>query len=104
MTESPPPILPDDEAKEKLRAAIHDKLGVDWAERGWVLVTHHAYMARLSKGRVNVDFHVDYFTGEVTVNVDEVNAGQQAGSAFGWVLLVLFAIIALMLARSLGVV
>ncbi|MEO0563526.1 MAG: hypothetical protein AAF125_15565 [Chloroflexota bacterium] len=101
-----PSILPEDEAKERLRAAIAANLGADWdaPDSGWVIVSNHAYMARLNKGRRNVDFYVDYFTGEVSVEVKEVGEGQDVGRAIAWTLLILFAVVVAVFARNAGLI
>lgn len=101
----PPQVLPPQEAKARLRAAIEAQLGTDWdaPNSRWTVVSSHDYMARLNKGRVNVDFYVDYFSGEVRVEVQEVNAGQEAGRTFAWVLLCLGAVLVFVVARVLGV-
>jgi len=104
MTEGEPQILPEDEAKARLRAAIDDTLGPGWDAdgSGWQVVSNHAYMARLNKGRTNVDFHVDYFTGEVTHEVKQVDEGQDAGRAVAGVVVLVFAVLVVVLGRGLG--
>jgi hypothetical protein len=97
-----PQMLPPEDAKDILENAIADKLGDDWENDKWVVVTNTAYMARLNKGRVNVDFYVDYFSGDVTVETSEVDLGQETGKLFAWMMLGLFAVITLLLARGLG--
>lgn len=101
-----PQVLPEDQAKAILRAAIRAKLGPDWdaPDSGWTVVSSHAYMARLNKGRANVDFYVDYFTGEVTTEVKAIDSGQDAGRAVAWVLAVVFAALVVVLARGLGLI
>jgi hypothetical protein len=99
-----PTILPDEEAKAILEKAIVEKLGPNWNadDSGWTIISSHAYMARLNKGRTNVDFYVDYFTGEVSTEVKTVNEGQDVGRLIGWVLFGLFAAAVIVLARGLG--
>lgn len=97
-----PQIIPPDEAKTILRGAIAEKLGDDWEQNKWVVVTNTSYMARLNKGRTNVDFYVDYFSGEVTVETSAVDLGQETGKLFAWMMLGLFAVITVLLARGLG--
>ncbi len=104
MTDAPEPqILPPDEAKTALREAIARELGDIWADPDskWVVVTNTDYMARLSKGKITVDFYVDYFTGEVTMQ-RALDAGREAGRIFAWMMLGLIAAIAVILARGLG--
>jgi len=99
-----PQILPPDEAKSRLRGAIAAELGDNWESpnSGWAVVTNTAYMARLNKGRLNVDFYVDYFSGEVTTEVHEALAGMNPGRLFALMLAILLVIIMLMLARAVG--
>lgn len=102
MTDAIEPISPD-EARAKLDAAIIAQLGVDWDDEdtGWVVVSRHDYMARLTKGRINLDFYVDLL-GNVEIKRSEINAGQDVGRLIAWSLLILSIIIALMLARIAG--
>lgn len=106
MTTTPdePQVIPEEEAKALLRAAIEARLGESWdaASSGWSVVSSHAYMARLNKGRTNVDFYVNYFTGEVTTEVKEISGGQDAGRVFAWIFAGLFTVIVIVLARGLG--
>lgn len=107
MTSSQEPdIFPAEQARDVLKAAIADKLGDNWddPQHGWVVVSNHDYMARLNKGRVNVDFYVDYFDGSVRTETSEINSGQDVGRIFAWVLIALVAVITLVLARGLGVI
>lgn len=99
-----PQVIPEEEAKAILRAAIEAKIGADWnaPNSGWTVVSSHAYMARLNKGRTNVDFYVDYFTGEVTSEVKAIDSGQDAGRAVAWVLAIVFTVLIVVLARGLG--
>lgn len=104
MTTPEPDVIPPEEAREHLRAAITEHLGEDWEDEDsrWTVVTSHAYMARLNRGRYNVDFYVNYFDGSVTVESNEVNSGQETGRMLAWTLLLLFAAIVLILAWNLG--
>ena len=104
MSTNPPTILPAEEAKQRLRAAIMARLGEDWEaeDSGWVLVTHTDYMARLTKGRVNLDFHVHYITGDVTVEQSDLQPSQESGQLFAWIMLGLFATVVWLGARALG--
>ncbi len=74
MNETIEPIPPE-QARAILEAAIAARLGPDWEreDSGWVRVTGHDYMARLSRGRVNLDFYVD-LVGNVTVEQSEASA------------------------------
>jgi hypothetical protein len=101
-----PQILQPEDAKEILRAAITEKLGAGWddADSKWEIVTSTAYMARLNKGRVNVDFYVNYFDGEITIETGEIDHGQDTGRIFAWMMFGLFVVIVVMLAQTFGVI
>ena len=103
MTDDIQPI-PGDEARAILEQAIQDRLGADWNDEdsGWAVVASHDYMARLNRGRLNIDFHVDLL-GNVTVEEKPVNAGQDTGRLFAWMFLLLSLAIALLLARIVGI-
>lgn len=96
------PIAPE-EAQQILEAAIRERLGDDWQDEdsGWAVVTSHAYMARLNRGRTNVDFYVDLL-GNVTVETNEINPVQDSGRLVAWLLLLLSLAIAFLLARIAG--
>lgn len=102
MTQPIEPI-PADEARVLLERAIAARLGDDWQDEasGWVRVTGHDYMARLTRGRVNVDFYVDLL-GEVTVETSEVNPAQDSGRLVVFLLLLVSIGIAVMIARVAG--
>jgi len=97
--------IPADQARAILDAAIKERLGDDWEddEDGWVLVTGHDYMARLTKGRTNLDFYVDLL-GNVTVEQKEITLPQDSGRLFAWIFLILSLGIAYLLARIAGLV
>ena len=67
MTDEIDPI-PAQQAQEILDAAIRERLGDNWDDEdtGWTKVTGHNYMARLTRGRISLDFYVDLL-GNVTV-------------------------------------
>ncbi len=102
MTDEPQ-IIPPEEARAILEAAIRERLGDHWQdeESGWAVITSHDYMARLNKGRTNLDFYVDLL-GEVTIEEKEVSPGQEVGRLFAWMMLMLSLVIALLLARIAG--
>jgi hypothetical protein len=104
MTNEIQPI-PGEEARAILEQAIRERLGDNWNDEdsGWAVVTSHDYMARLNRGRVNLDFFVDLL-GEVTVEEKEVNAGQDTGRLFAWMFLLLSLGIAFLLAKSIGLI
>lgn len=101
-TSEPEPI-PAEQARAILDQAMRERLGDDWEdeESGWQWVTGHDYMARVTHGRVNVDFYVDLL-GEVTIQTGEINPAQDSGRLLAWTLLILSLGIAYLLARIVG--
>ncbi|MBE2268406.1 MAG: hypothetical protein IAE80_09270 [Anaerolinea sp.] len=95
--------LPPDQARAILDAAMRQRLGADWQDEdsGWLLVTGHDYMARVTRGRVNVDFYVDLL-GAVTIEEKEINAAQDSGRMLAIILLILSLGIAFLAARAVG--
>jgi hypothetical protein len=92
--------IPPEQARELLQAAIRERLGDDWddEETGWVMVTGHDYMARLSRGKVNYDFYVDLL-GNVTVERTEARGIQASAGMILLILLGLSLVIALLIVR-----
>ena len=90
--------IPAEQARQILDAAIRDKLGDNWddEETGWVMVTGHDYMARLTRGRVNLDFYVDLL-GNITVKRTESQGGQSSAGLILIILLGLSIVIALLI-------
>jgi hypothetical protein len=66
-----------------------------------VLVTGHDYMARLTRGRVNLDFYVDLL-GNVTVETSEQNVAQDSIRLVLFILLALSLVIAFLIVRIVG--
>lgn len=99
----PEDMIPPEAARAILEAAIRERLGDDWQdeEDGWVRVTGHDYMARLTRGRTNLDFYVDLL-GNVTVEEKPISPGQDTGRLFAWMILLLVLVIVLLLARIAG--
>lgn len=98
----PPEIepIPPEQAREILASAIRERLGDSWndEETGWVIVAGHDYMARLTRGRVNLDFYVDLL-GNVTVEKTEAR-GLQASPGLVLVIFIgLSVVIALLIVR-----
>jgi hypothetical protein len=95
--------IPGEEARAILRQAIEERLGADWEreDSGWAVIDSHDFMARLNRGRVNLDFYVDLL-GNVTVEEKAVNPGQDTGRLFAWMFLLLALSIALLLAKTFG--
>ncbi|NWF67586.1 MAG: hypothetical protein HXY40_00730 [Chloroflexi bacterium] len=100
MTNEIEPIAPE-EARLILDNAIQERLGVNWEDEGWVLVSGNDFMARLTRKRTNVDFYVDLL-GSVKIEEKEINAGQDLGRLAAWVFLIASLIIALLIARIAG--
>jgi hypothetical protein len=92
--------IPPERAREILDNAIRERLGDDWEdeEKGWVRVTGHDYMTRLTRGRVNLDFYVDIL-GNVTVEKSENNVAQDSIRLVLFILLLLSIVIAFLIVR-----
>lgn len=96
------PIAPE-QARAILDQAMRERLGDDWEdeESGWILISGHDYMARVTRGRVNVDFYVDLL-GNITVTEKTISPAQDSGRALAWLLLMVSLGIAFLLARAVG--
>ena len=90
-----------EQARAILEQAMRERLGDNWQNDDWALITGHDYMARVTKGRRNVDFYVDLL-GSVRVEEHEVNPGQDSGRLIAWLILLLSLGIAFLLARIAG--
>ncbi len=95
--------IPADQARAILDAAMKQRLGADWEDEdsGWLLVTGHDYMARVTRGRRNVDFYVDLL-GAVSIEEKEISPAQESGRMLAWIFLMLSLGIAFLLARAVG--
>mgnify|MGYP001371912329 FL=1 len=95
--------IPADQARAILDAAMKQRLGADWEDEdsGWLLVTGHDYMARVTRGRLNVDFYVDLL-GAVSIEEKEISPAQESGRMLAWIFLMLSLGIAFLLARAVG--
>lgn len=96
------PIEPE-QARIILDQAMDDLLGENWRDdnSGWALITGHDYMARVTKGRRNIDFYVDLL-GEVTIEEREISSAQSTGRTLFWILLFLSLAIAYSFLRAIG--
>lgn len=96
-------FIAPEQARLLLDAAIAARCGADWQDEdsGWLLVTGHDYMARLTRAGRNVDFYVDLL-GVVTTDEREINDAQSSGRTLVWVLLLLILGIGYALARAIG--
>lgn len=92
--------IPPEQARAILEAAIRERLGEHWEdeENGWLRVTGHDYMARLTRGRVNLDFYVDLL-GNVTVEKSDQNIAQDSIRLALLILLALSVVIAFLIVR-----
>lgn len=92
--------IPPQEAKKRLEQAIADRLGENWdnEDTGWLIADKTAYQARLTKGRVNLDFYVDLL-GHVNVEEKETNLVQESGRFIAWFLIALSVAIAVLIAQ-----
>ncbi len=102
MTPETQPI-PGKEARALLEEAIRERLGDDWdaEDSGWAVVASHDFMARLNKGRINVDFYVDLL-GTVTVEEKPVSPGQDTGRLFAWMFMLAILGIVFLVAKIVG--
>jgi len=94
--------IPADQARAILDKAMRERLGDDWRDEDvWQWVTGHDYMARVTRGRTNLDFYVDLL-GNVTVQESEINPGQDIGRLIAWMFLGLSIAIVLLVAHIIG--
>jgi hypothetical protein len=100
MTDEIEPISPE-QARLVLDEAILQRLGENWEDEGWVLVSGNDFMARMTRKRTNVDFYVDLL-GSVKVEESEINASQDFGRQVALMFLIASVVIALLLARIAG--
>ena len=102
MTDPIEPIS-GEQARAILEQAIRERLGDDWRDddSGWTMVTGHDFMARLSRGKLNLDFYVDLL-GKVTVEEKALNPAQESGRLIAWMLLLVSLAIAFLIARIVG--
>lgn len=100
MTDELEPLSPE-QARAILEQAMRERLGDNWQNEDWALLTGHDYMARVTKGRRNLDFYVDLL-GNVRVEEREVNPAQDSGRLVAWLILLLSLGIAFLLARIAG--
>jgi hypothetical protein len=92
--------IPPKEAQQRLEQAIVERLGEDWdsEDSGWLIADRTAYQARLTKGKVNLDFYVDLL-GDVIVEERPTSVVQESGRWIAWMLLALSLAIALTIAQ-----
>lgn len=92
-----------DAARAILDAAILERLGAQWddPDTGWDVVSRHDYMARLTRGRRNIDFYVD-LTGAVRVEEKMIGPGQENARFMAWLLLIATVFLAVVIAWATG--
>ena len=95
--------IPAEQARILLERAIRERCGENWRDEdsGWIYVTGHDYMARLTRGRINLDFYVDLL-GNVSLTESEINPVQEVGRLLAWILLLLSLGVAYLIARAVG--
>jgi hypothetical protein len=89
------PISPDD-ARQILEAAM-----APYLEDGWIVRAEHDFMARLTRGKTNMDFYVDLL-GEVTREEKPISPVQDSGRLVAWALLLVSFLLAVAVASALG--
>ena len=96
------PLAPE-QARAILDQAMGKRLGDDWEdeESGWILIAGHDYMARVTRGRVKLDFYVDLL-GNVSVTENTISPAQDSGRLLAWLFLMVSLGIAYLLARAVG--
>lgn len=97
--------IPPEQAQENLEKAISKRLGEDWEseDSGWLIADRTAYQARLTRGKVNLDFYVDLL-GNVSVEEKETTLVQESGRWIAWMLIGLSLFIAYMIANIAGLI
>lgn len=100
---TPPDVIPPEQARILLERAIRERCGDDWRDEdsGWIYVTGHDYMARLTRGEINLDFYVDLL-GNLSVTESPISRAQDTGRLIVWMLLFLSLAIAYLVARAVG--
>lgn len=103
LTQTDVSPIPADEARQRLYAAIRERLGEDWDDEfnGWTVVSGHDYMARVSKGQQTIDFYVE-LTGDVRVEDRDDLPDISTGRITAWIVLGASLFIAFAIARFAG--
>ncbi len=89
------PISPE-EARQHLEEAM-----ATYLEDGWIVRAEHDYMARLTRGKRNLDFYVDLL-GNVTMEDKALTPGQDSGRLVAWLLLLATFLVVLAFASAVG--
>lgn len=103
MTDTPPEPIAPEVARSRLDSAIREHLGDEWDDEddGWIVISRHDYMARLTRGRENVDFYVDLL-GNVDIKRSPISPAQDVGRLILWMVVGASLLLALALARAAG--
>jgi hypothetical protein len=89
------PISPE-AARHRLEEAM-----APYLTDGWSVRAEHDYMARLTRGRRNIDFYVDLL-GNVAIEDKALTPGQDSGRLVAWLLLLVTFLLVLAIASALG--
>lgn len=92
--------IPPEQARAILDTAVNARLGPDWKDDGWIVVSRHDYMLRLTRQRTTIDFYVDLL-GQVSVE-ESPTTDANTGRLIAWFLLGTSVFIAILLARIAG--
>lgn len=103
MTPTLEPI-PAKEARQRIQAAILERLGEHWDSPtdGWLVVHDTAYLVRLTRGDINLDFQCDLL-GAVSISEMEINPLQTSGRFIAIAVLAASLFLAFVLAELAGV-
>ncbi len=88
--------IPPDEARRLLDEAL-----APYLDDGWVIRVQHDYMAQLTQGRRNLEFHVDLL-GAISITEKALTPAQDSGRLMAWVLLLVSFLLVLAIASALG--
>lgn len=103
MTTPEPDIISPQHAREAIQRAILARLGEDWdGDGGWIVVHRGDYLVRVSKGKLNMDFHCDLL-GEVSITEQALNPLQASAQLVAWMVLGASLFIAFAIAWAAGV-
>lgn len=89
------PVSPED-ARRALDAAL-----APYLDDGWTVLVEHDFMARITRGQQNLDFHVDLL-GEVLIEEHGLSPVQDAGRLVAWLLLLVSFLLAVAIASAVG--
>lgn len=90
------PISPQ-AAEAILKQAVEPYLA-----EGWRVIDHNAYLARLTRGKHNLDIRVDLL-GQIEKQETDLTPLQDSGRLMAWILLLTGLMVALALSAALGI-